>query len=184
MLWIPTLDYMKLLMHICCGPCTIYPLKELRIQGHEVTGVFYNPNIHPYQEYQKRRQTLGDYADKAFLNVIWTEGYPLEEFLRGIAFKENERCAYCLVDRLKYTAQLAIREKYDGYTTTLLYSKYQKHDLIREIGENLSRQLGIFFYYQDFRTGWAEGVKISKELGMYRQPYCGCIYSEKERFYK
>jgi epoxyqueuosine reductase len=175
---------MKLLMHICCGPCTIYPLKELRIQGHEVTGVFYNPNIHPYQEYQKRRQTLGDYADKAFLNVIWTEGYPLEEFLRGIAFKENERCAYCLVDRLKYTAQLAIREKYDGYTTTLLYSKYQKHDLIREIGENLSRQLGIFFYYQDFRTGWAEGVKISKELGMYRQPYCGCIYSEKERFYK
>ena len=184
MLWIPTLDYMKILMHICCGPCTIYPLKELRIQGHEVTGVFYNPNIHPYQEYQKRRQTLGDYADKAFLNVIWTEGYPLEEFLRGIAFKENERCAYCLVDRLKYTAQLAIREKYDGYTTTLLYSKYQKHDLIREIGENLSRQLGIFFYYQDFRTGWAEGVKISKELGMYRQPYCGCIYSEKERFYK
>lgn len=184
MLWIPTLDYMKLLMHICCGPCTIYPLKELRIQGHEVTGVFYNPNIHPYQEYQKRRQTLGDYADKAFLNVVWTEGYPLEEFLRGIAFKENERCAYCLVDRLKYTAQLAIREKYDGYTTTLLYSKYQKHDLIREIGENLSRQLGIFFYYQDFRTGWAEGVKISKELGMYRQPYCGCIYSEKERFYK
>jgi Uncharacterized protein conserved in bacteria len=104
--------------------------------------------------------------------------------LRGIAFKENERCAYCLVDRLKYTAQLAIREKYDGYTTTLLYSKYQKHDLIREIGENLSRQLGIFFYYQDFRTGWAEGIKISKELGMYRQPYCGCIYSEKERFYK
>jgi predicted adenine nucleotide alpha hydrolase (AANH) superfamily ATPase len=159
-------------------------LKELRIQGHEVTGVFYNPNIHPYQEYQKRRQTLVDYADKAFLNVVWTEGYPLEEFLRGIAFKENERCAYCLVDRLKYTAQLAIREKYDGYTTTLLYSKYQKHDLIREIGENLSRQLGIFFYYQDFRTGWAEGVKISKELGMYRQPYCGCIYSEKERFYK
>jgi len=184
LLWIPTLDYMKLLMHICCGPCTIYPLKELRIQGHEVTGVFYNPNIHPYQEYQKRRQTLVDYADKAFLNVVWTEGYPLEEFLRGIAFKENERCAYCLVDRLKYTAQLAIREKYDGYTTTLLYSKYQKHDLIREIGENLSRQLGIFFYYQDFRTGWAEGVKISKELGMYRQPYCGCIYSEKERFYK
>ena len=175
---------MKLLMHICCGPCTIYPLKELRIQGHEVTGVFYNPNIHPYQEYQKRRQTLDDYADKAFLNVVWTEGYLLEEFLRGIAFKENERCAYCLVDRLKYTAQLAIREKYDGYTTTLLYSKYQKHDLIREIGENLSRQLGIFFYYQDFRTGWAEGVKISKELGMYRQPYCGCIYSEKERFYK
>ena len=76
--------YMKILMHICCGPCTIYPLKELRTQGHEVIGVFYNPNIHPYQEYQRRRQTLQDYADKTFLNVIWPEGYPLEEFLRAV----------------------------------------------------------------------------------------------------
>jgi predicted adenine nucleotide alpha hydrolase (AANH) superfamily ATPase len=84
----------------------------------------------------------------------------------------------------RVTVELAIREKYDGFTTTLLYSKYQKHDLIREIGKNLSQQLGIFFYYQDFRTGWDEGVKISKELCMYRQPYCGCIYSEKQRFYK
>ena len=79
---------------------------------------------------------------------------------------------------------MAIREKYDGFTTTLLYSKYQKHDLIKEIGKTLSQQLGIFFYYQDFRVGWAEGVKISKELDMYRQPYCGCIYSEKQRYYK
>jgi len=175
---------MKLLMHICCGPCTIYPLKELRIQGHEVVGVFYNPNIHPSQEYQKRRQTLNDYAAMAFLNVIWSAGYPMEEFVRNIAFKEKERCAYCLTDRLKYTAELAIQEKYDGFTTTLLYSKYQKHDLIRQIGENLSRELRIIFYYQDFRVGWSEGVKISKELGLYRQQYCGCIYSEKERFYK
>jgi predicted adenine nucleotide alpha hydrolase (AANH) superfamily ATPase len=160
-------------------------LKELRTQGHEVTGVFYNPNIHPYQEYQKRSQTLSDYANKTFLNVIWSEDYPLEEYLGAVAvLKEDERCAFCLRDRLAYTAELAIRGKYDGFTTTLLYSKYQKHDLIREMGKNLSRQLGIFFYYQDFRNGWAEGIKISKELGMYRQPYCGCIYSEKQRFYK
>jgi hypothetical protein len=176
---------MKMLMHICCGPCTIYPLKELRTQGHEIAGVFYNPNIHPYQEYQRRQQTLRDYADKTFLNIIWSEGYPLEEYLRAVAgLKEDERCAFCLRDRLAFTAEMAIREKYDGFTTTLLYSKYQKHDLIREIGKDLSRKLGIFFYYQDFRTGWAEGVKISKELGMYRQPYCGCIYSEKQRYYK
>jgi predicted adenine nucleotide alpha hydrolase (AANH) superfamily ATPase len=160
-------------------------LKELRTQGHEVNGVFYNPNIHPYQEYQKRSQTLSDYANKTFLNVIWSEDYPLEEYLRAVTvLKEDERCAFCLRDRLVYTAELAIREKYDGFTTTLLYSKYQKHDLIREMGKKLSRQLGIFFYYQDFRNGWAEGIKISKELGMYRQPYCGCIYSEKQRFYK
>jgi predicted adenine nucleotide alpha hydrolase (AANH) superfamily ATPase len=174
---------MKMLLHICCGPCTIYPLKELRTQGHEVTGFFYNPNIHPYQEYQRRRQTLNDYAEKTFLNVVWPEGYPLEEFLRAVAtFNKEERCAFCLRDRMAYTAQLAINEKYDGFTTTLLYSKYQKHDLIREIGKSLSQQLGIYFYYQDFRTGWYEGVKISKDLDMYRQPYCGCIYSEKERY--
>jgi hypothetical protein len=175
---------MKLLMHICCGPCTIYPLKELRTQGHEVVGVFYNPNIHPSQEYQKRRQTLNDYATMSFLNVIWSAGYPMEEFVRNVSFKEKERCAYCLLDRLKYTAELAIQEKYDGFTTTLLYSKYQKHDLIRQIGENLSSELRIIFFYQDFRVGWSEGVRISKELGLYRQQYCGCIYSEKERFYK
>jgi hypothetical protein len=175
---------MKLLMHICCGPCTIYPLKELRIQGHEVAGVFYNPNIHPYQEYQRRLQTLNDYAAKTFLKTYCPEGYLLEEFLRQIVFKENDRCKYCLQHRLKYTAEMALADKYDGFTTTLLYSKYQKHDLIREIGEHLSWQVGIPFYYQDFRAGWAEGVKISKELDMYRQPYCGCIYSEKERFYK
>jgi hypothetical protein len=114
-----------------------------------------------------------------------SEDYPLEEYLRAVAgLKEDERCAFCLRDRLAFTAELAIKEKYDGFTTTLLYSKYQKHDLIREIGKNLSQQLGIFFYYQDFRAGWDEGIKISKELDMYRQPYCGCIYSEKQRFYK
>ncbi len=171
-------------MHICCGPCTIYPLKELRTHGHEVTGIFYNPNIHPYQEYRRRLETLNNYASRAFLNIICPEGYPLEEFLRQVAFKEKERCEYCLQDRLKYTAEMAAADQYDGFTTTLLYSKYQKHDLIRQIGEHFSRQLGIPFYYQDFRDGWAEGVRISRELEMYRQPYCGCIYSEKERFYK
>jgi predicted adenine nucleotide alpha hydrolase (AANH) superfamily ATPase len=175
---------MKLLMHICCGPCTIYPLKELRTQGHEVAGVFYNPNIHPYQEYQRRLQTLNDYAVQAFLKIFYSEDYPLEEFLRQTAFMGDERCEYCLQQRLQHTANMALTGKYDGFTTTLLYSKYQKHDRIRELGEQISRQSGIPFYYQDFRVGWAEGVKISRELGMYRQQYCGCIYSEKERFYK
>jgi predicted adenine nucleotide alpha hydrolase (AANH) superfamily ATPase len=160
-------------------------LKELRTQGHQITGVFYNPNVHPYQEYQRRHQTLREYAEKTFLNVIWPEGYPMEEFLRAVAtLKESERCAFCLRDRLAYTAELAIMEKYEAFTTTLLYSKFQNHDLIRVMGKELSQQLGIFFYYHDFRVGWDEGVKISKELGMYRQPYCGCIYSEKKRFYK
>ncbi len=175
---------MKLLMHICCGPCTIYPLKELRTHGHDVTGFFYNPNIHPYQEYARRQETLRSYAEKILLNVIWMKSYLLEEFLSQVASRPEERCVYCLTDRLKHTAEEAMKEKYDAFTSTLLYSRFQKHDLIRQIGESLGRQAGIPFFYQDFREGWNEGVRISRELGMYRQPYCGCIYSEKERFCK
>jgi len=175
---------MKLLMHICCGPCTIYPLKELRIKGFDVTGIFYNPNIHPYQEYQKRSATLLEYAQKAYLNVIWSEGYPMEEFLKQTAFMGSDRCIYCLSERLRYTAEVAVKDKYDAFTSTLLYSKYQKHDIIQELGYEFSGKTGVSFYYQDFRVGWSEGVNISKEMQLYRQPYCGCIYSEKERFYK
>lgn len=173
---------MKTLMHICCGPCAIYPLKELRTHHHDVTGLFYNPNIHPYQEFDRRLLTLKDYAEKVLLNVIWAPGYPLEEFLRSVAARPEDRCVYCLTDRMKYTARQAKERNFDAFTSTLLYSRFQKHDLIREIGETLSRQLGIDFVYQDFRSGWSEGVRISKEMNMYRQPYCGCIYSEKDRF--
>ncbi len=173
---------MKLLLHSCCGPCTIYPLKILRTHGHDVTGLFYNPNVHPYQEYERRLQTLKDYAEKILLNVIWPDGYPMEEFLSRVASKHEERCVYCLTDRLTFAAHQAKKENFDAFTSTLLYSRFQKHDLIRQIGETLSRQLGIAFLYQDFRSGWNEGVRISKELDMYRQPYCGCIYSEKDRF--
>lgn len=175
---------MNLLMHICCGPCTIYPLKALRTRGHDVTGFFYNPNIHPYQEYSRRQETLRQYADRILLNVIWMKSYLLEEFLAQVAPRPEERCVYCLTDRLKHTAEQAKEEKYDAFTSTLLYSRYQKHDLIRQIGESLGHQLGIPFFYQDFREGWNDGVKISRELGMYRQPYCGCVYSEKDRFCK
>lgn len=175
---------MKLLMHICCGPCTIFPLKELRIHGHDVTGIFYNPNIHPYLEYQRRGQTLRDYAEKILLSVIWPESYLLEDFLRQVAARPEDRCVYCLTSRLRFTAEQAKKDHYDAFTTTLLYSRFQKHDLIHEIGETLARQSGVPFLYQDFRTGWNDGVRISRELGMYRQPYCGCIYSEKERFHR
>ena len=175
---------MKLLMHICCGPCTIYPLKSLRTQGHEVAGYFYNPNIHPYREYERRRQTLEAYAEKILLKVSSAESYELEEFLMHVAARPRERCVYCLTRRLRQTAKQASEGKYDAFTSTLLYSRFQKHDLIRELGEALGREQGVPFFYQDFREGWNEGVRISKEMEMYRQPYCGCVYSEKERYCK
>jgi len=102
--------------------------------------------------------------------------------LRGVAFREADRCLHCYDIRLRFTAMMAKRGAFAAFSTTLLYSKFQKHEIIKGIGESLAREFGVPFYYQDFREGWKEGVRISKEMGMYRQPYCGCIYSEKERY--
>jgi predicted adenine nucleotide alpha hydrolase (AANH) superfamily ATPase len=173
---------MKVLLHICCGPCVIFPLKMLRQEGHEVNGLFYNPNIHPRLEYRKRLLTLMAYAEQQQLSVDHPEDYPMEKFMRNVVFREDERCLHCYEMRLDYTARNAAGMDCDCFTTTLLYSKYQKHDLIREIAEKAARKHGVVFLYRDFRVGWSEGVRLSKEHGMYRQPYCGCLYSENERF--
>lgn len=147
-------------------------------------GYFYGSNIHPYIECLKRRQTLCDYADKIDLKLIISDSYDLEHFLQNVVFREKNRCLFCYRERLRTTAFMAKRGKFDLFSTTLLYSKFQKHEIIRSIGEAVGKDVGIPFFYQDFRIGWKEGVNTSKELKMYRQQYCGCIYSEKERYYK
>jgi predicted adenine nucleotide alpha hydrolase (AANH) superfamily ATPase len=172
----------KILLHICCAPCTIYPLRILRRERNEVCGLFCNPNIHPYLEYRRRLDTLISYAGQEGLTIIGEETYSLDSFFRQVAFREEERCRYCYQLRLSYAAQIAKRGRFDAFTTTLLYSRYQKHDLIREIAASVAGTYGIPFLYRDFREGWSEGVRVSKEIGMYRQPYCGCIYSEWERY--
>lgn len=174
---------MKLLLHICCGPCALFPLESLREAGHAVAGTFYNPNIHPYREYALRRDTLAAYASASGLAVFWDEGYAMEDFLRRVANQPGERCRTCYALRLGHTARLARSLGMDGFTTTLLYSRYQKHEQIRQLAAAAAREWNIPFYYQDFREGWSEGIRASRILGMYRQPYCGCIYSEKERFF-
>ena len=173
---------MNLLLHICCAPCTIYPLRILREEGNGVCGLFYNPNIHPYLEYRRRLDALMSYAGQERLTVMREGGYPINAFLRQIVFREEERCRHCYHLRLAHTARIAKEGRFDAFTTTLLYSRYQKHDLIREVAEAVAETEEIPFFYRDFRKGWPEGVRISKEIGMYRQPYCGCIYSEKERY--
>jgi len=175
---------MKILMHTCCGPCTIYPLSQLREQGMTVMGFFYRHNIHPYQECLRREETLRGWAETVDLKVIYQEGYDLEGFIQNMVHREKQRCPICYHDRLRTTALMAKRGKFDAYTSTLLYSKQQRHDLIREIGESVGRQVGVPFHYDDYREGWKVGIKASKEAGMYRQSYCGCIYSEKDRYYR
>jgi predicted adenine nucleotide alpha hydrolase (AANH) superfamily ATPase len=156
----------------------------MRDEGLEVMGFFYRHNIHPYTECLKRQEALQAYAEQIDLKVIYQEGYDIEGFIQNVVFRESERCNYCYHDRLRSTALLAKRGKFDYFSSTLLYSKHQQHDLIRSMGEAIGKSVGVPFLYQDYREGWKEGIECSKQMGLYRQHYCGCIYSEKERFYK
>lgn len=171
-------------MHTCCGPCSVYPLEKLSEEGHEVFGLFFNPNIHPYTEFKNRLDSAKLLYDMYGKKLIVIEEYSLEEFLRNCAFRENARCIYCYSVRLEKTASVAKKSGFDAFTTSLLVSPYQKHDLIKELGEAISKKYGIEFYYRDFREGFKEGRQKARQIGLYMQKYCGCIYSEKERFYK
>jgi len=175
---------MKILLHACCGPCSIYPIKALREEGHDLRGYFYNPNIHPYTEYERRLDAFRRYTDKIDLPVIAEDDYELDEFLRHVSYREGDRCRFCYGMRLKRAAQVARKGKYEAFTTTLLVSPRQKHELIKEIGTAIGQEAGIPFYYRDFRPGYRQAVIESKEENMYRQQYCGCIYSERDRYYK
>jgi len=173
---------MRILLHICCGNCAIFPVKTLREKNHEITGFFYNHNIHPYLEFKKRLETTVQYAQQVELPLNIHADYRLEEFLAAVAQNPQNRCEYCYRSRLQATAQEAHRLGFEGFTTTLLYSRYQKHQDIVAYGRQLAQDFNLFFHYEDFRVGWNDGIRISKEMGLYRQQYCGCIYSEKERY--
>ncbi len=175
---------MKILLHICCANCAIYPVEVLRKQGKEVVGFFFNPNIHPYQEYQKRLESLRRYAEEAGLEMIYRDEYLLEDFLKHVSQDPERRCSYCYSLRLEATARVARERGFDQFSTTLLQSTHQNHSLIQETGDRMAREFGVPFYYEDFRPGWLRGVEVSKKMGLYRQQYCGCIYSEKERYLK
>lgn len=175
---------MRILLHSCCGPCSIYPLKQLRQLGVDVTAYFYNPNIHPFKEFKRRLTTFTEFTNSEKLPSIVDPVYGLTEFIRKVAFNEQKRCTLCYHMRLVKTAQFAKQQGYDGFTTTLLYSRYQNHDHILATGRTLASKFGVEFHYEDYRLGWQYGIDLSIEKEMYRQPYCGCIYSEQERYDK
>ncbi len=173
---------MRILLHLCCGPCTVYPLARLRESGHEVSGLFFNPNIHPYKEFRRRIDAVRQLAEAVDFPVEIDTEYGLTEYLRQVVFHERERCPICYEMRLARTVQAAVDGGYEGFTTTLLYSKYQNHRLLIERCEQLAAEHQLRFVYEDFRQGWQEGIDASIRMGLYRQPYCGCIYSEQERY--
>ena len=173
---------MKLLLHACCGPCACYPTKMLRSQDVDFTLLYYNPNIHPYKEFKRRLSALRELAEKQDYRLIIDKTYPLEECVKGMLEEPVVRCAFCYRMRLRYTAKYAADHGFTAFSTTLLYSPYQKHELIVQTAKAAEDEFGVEFYYQDWRPYYQEGVDISVALGLYRQPYCGCVFSERDRY--
>ena len=175
---------MKLLMHTCCAPCSVYCIDALRKEGIEPTVFWYNPNIHPYTEYKARRDCLKEYA-KVGAEAIFKEEYGLDEFCKNVANDIEKRCVnYCYPKRLTETVRYAKEHGFDAFTTTLLVSPYQKHEELKAVCELLAKEFGIEFVYRDFRVGFREGQDKAREAGLYMQKYCGCVFSEEDRYRK
>ena len=185
---------MKILMHMCCAPCSCFPTKKLREIGFEPVGFFFNPNIHPYSEWKKRLKTARDFAQMVKIDFHAVNHYGLRDFLSKVydlidvndTIQNNDgfhkRCGVCYSWRLSETAKFAAENNFKVFTSTLFYSKHQNHELMKKIAEHFAKVFGVEFFYEDFRAGWQEGIDLSLEMGLYRQNYCGCIFSEEERF--
>lgn len=171
------------LLHICCGPCTLHPLRELRREGYRPDGYFFNPNIQPYRELQRRLEALHRLAADEELNLETEEEYPLEDFLR-LALQAEERCPACYRLRLGQAADRAADLGYGAFTSTLLVSPYQRHEEIARIAAEEGRRRGLEFLYRDWRPGWPAAREEVRRRQLYLQPYCGCIFSERDRYCK
>lgn len=173
---------MKILLHVCCGPCATYPFAALAGEGHEVDGYFFNPNIHPYREYLLREEAAREFARRAGRKIIIPAGYDPSGFFRSIANREEERCRWCYLHRLSAAAAAARAGGYQAFTTTLLLSPHQKRRWVIEAGDLAAREKGVDFLDRDFRGGWREHWSAVEKMGLYKQQYCGCLFSEYERF--
>jgi predicted adenine nucleotide alpha hydrolase (AANH) superfamily ATPase len=164
---------------MCCGPCSVYPASVLKEENIEFEGLFYNPNIHPWQEYSRRRENVDILSKIKDIKVNYLEGFSQQTWERFNG-SDDARCNMCYSIRLEKTAAYAKEKGFDAFSTTLLVSPYQKHDLIMELGEKLCKKHGVEFYYRDFRPGFRQGQQQAREIGLYRQKFCGCIVSFNE----
>ncbi len=172
------------LLHSCCAPCSVYCIDTLRESGIEPTSLWFNPNIHPYQEYKARRDTLIDYGAQIGVEVRVLDDYGLRDFVRAVASDIDGRCAHCYAIRLGTAAKYAADNGFRAFTSSLLISPYQNHELLKAVGEAMGERYGVEFLYRDFRPGFRAGQAKARELGLYMQKYCGCIFSEEDRYQK
>ncbi|MBI5100204.1 MAG: epoxyqueuosine reductase QueH [Nitrospirae bacterium] len=175
---------MKILFHICCSNCALYPVKLLRAEGHDFTGIWYNPNIQPVDEYRLRLASLKKLSDEWHIDIFYDEQYRPEEFLKsvnGFSQPAPERCKFCYTLRLEKAAAKARDEGFEAFSTTLLISPYQDFEQITVTGKKLANKYNLHFYMKDFRPYFRDAMSFAKELGLYRQKYCGCLFSKLER---
>jgi predicted adenine nucleotide alpha hydrolase (AANH) superfamily ATPase len=184
------LGNMKLLFHACCAPCSTGCLAALGEEGIEPVLYWYNPNIHPYTEYRARRDCLRRVAKEKELQVMEEDEYDLRGFLEGV-YKANEgfqgdagsgRCVFCYRLRLEKAAAFAAANNFEAFSTSLLISPYQDHRILKTAGEEFGAKYGVAFYYQDFRPHFHESQRIARDGDFYMQKYCGCVFSEEERY--
>lgn len=176
----------ELLLHICCGPCSIMTIRKLRQAGYEPLGWFHNPNIQPLSEYLRRREAAFACAEKLEITLEADDSWDLQDWLAAQLPHAQlpRRCENCCAMRLEQAAVQAKARGIGHFSTSLLYSRYQPHDFIRSQGELLAARYGLTFVYQDFRSYWQEGIDLSRAWGIYRQAWCGCVFSEAERYAK
>ncbi len=175
---------------MCCGPCSIYPLQKILEGDFKVTGFFYNPNIHPVGEFKKRLDAAIKLSKLMEIEVIFHSEYEPAPFFdvkrqndpkSPIKIEKQARCTHCYSIRMDKTAETAKNAGFDAFSSSLLYSRYQDHEGLIEFGQKMQERHGVEFLYEDFRVGWQSGIAESKKMGLYRQKYCGCIFSKLER---
>lgn len=172
---------MKLLMHLCCSNCSLYPLQLFLSRDIEVRGLWFNPNIHPLPEYEQRLASVETLGRIWGVGIEYDTRYDMDGFIRAVGGPAPDRCLRCYSLRLEETAMTAGKMGFDGFTSSLLVSPYQRFDSIVSIGEEAGKRHGIAFHAEDFRPGYRQSIPLSKDLGLYRQKYCGCLFSEEER---
>ena len=172
----------SILVHCCCAHCTAYTVDYWRRQGYELSAFWYNPNIHPYMEHQRRLEAMQSLAENLGFPLIKTDGYDIIDYFQRVTGHEAQRCQYCFQLRLQKTAATALELGFNAFTSSLLISPHQKHELLLEIGNKLAEENGIRFLYADLRKRYSDSRRMTKPLNLYRQQYCGCVYSEWERY--
>ena len=168
----------KLLLHCCCAPCSSAVIERIK-EFFDITFYYYNPNIFPNEEYELRKQEF----QKLGVNVL-SENYNHEEFLNLVKGRENEkeggsRCQICIAQRMDKAFQYAVDNNFDVVTTTLSISPHKDCEYINLLGERLQEKYGVKYLHADFKkqNGYLRSIQICKELGIYRQDYCGCEFS-------